>query len=94
MILCILLTLQIFQIILCLGNTPNTCIQHVYTITKIWDCRNDDNTPLTGIKYLEMISHKLKNLFTMQSIEKIETCLILNLFQIKNNLKIQTFTNL
>ena len=55
---------------------------------------NDDNTSSTHARHLGIISHKLKNLFTMQSIEKIETCLILNLFQIKNNLKIQTFTNL
>ena len=46
---------------------------------------NDDDALLTPTRHLGIISHKLKNLFTLQSIEKIETCLILNLFQMKNN---------
>jgi len=49
---------------------------------------------LLHAEHLGTISYKLKNLFTMQSIEKNETCLILNLFQMKNNFKIQTFANL
>ena len=55
---------------------------------------NDHNAPLPHTEHLGIISYKLKNLFTLQSIEKIGTCLILNLFQMKNNFKIQTFTNL
>jgi hypothetical protein len=39
-------------------------------LLKFGIAENDDNSQLTRVKYLEMISHKLKNLFTMQSIEK------------------------
>jgi hypothetical protein len=31
---------------------------------------NDDNTSSTHARHLGIISHKLKNLFTLQSIEK------------------------
>ena len=70
MILCILSTLLIYEIILCLENTSNVGIRYTNQLIKFGITENDDNTSLAQTECFKIISHKLKNLFTLQSIEK------------------------